>query len=466
MSGDPREPIIYLGLDVAERFIQNERLTFQGFAGLGRHGGALILLEKESPDHPGRKMVVKYSYGALAIDKHSNADDDLRNEYNCLKRLRGCEHIVQLIPLADCSINIPGVSNGGGQVPQGLSSSITSSGSGIGRILTRGSNAPSSASSGIGRVLTAGSNRAASGSGGTGRVSAAGQDPGQDPDQPDPQAVPTAENTGGRQCPTFAVEFLEWGTLHTFRERLIAGGVQRLPSRFLWRIRLCMIRQCAAMAFPPDHPEDAENIRIEREVLKDRDPVPLTQNSAHHENFVFGEPLDFLGNEHAPNLPVLKLIDFGRGLVVPPMACLRQVPEKPLETGSRVNIYHAARAFILMCNLNVSEDDFKDEEEYSYRWRARDGRNYRVRTICPKFFSNNGYIDQELRTLIVRCMVERLENVPSLREMVIEVVRHVEEKGPDHPRLKTAMASLARDSETNETIRQIIQEYIYDAATG
>lgn len=107
-----------LGLEVAGHFTSNPKYTFEGFAGLGRHGGALILSEQMSQGRGHRKIVIKYSYGRLSLDPdpRGDADDDLLNEYYCLVLLRGAEHIVQLIPLADCDINIPGISNGkGGQ---------------------------------------------------------------------------------------------------------------------------------------------------------------------------------------------------------------------------------------------------------------------------------------------------------------------------------------------------------------
>ncbi|KAI0508450.1 hypothetical protein F5B22DRAFT_649943 [Xylaria bambusicola] len=101
-----------LGQEVAANFTYKPRIQLQGFAGLGRHGGTIILREEASAEHEARLVVVKYSYGSLSPDQQSNADNDLRNEYYWLQRLRGAEHILQLMPMADCSINLPGTSNG------------------------------------------------------------------------------------------------------------------------------------------------------------------------------------------------------------------------------------------------------------------------------------------------------------------------------------------------------------------
>ncbi|KAJ8128664.1 hypothetical protein O1611_g4971 [Lasiodiplodia mahajangana] len=437
-------PIVDLGIRVASRFA-SANYKVEAFAGLGRHGGALIISEEESPGQKARKMVIKYSYGRLSLDPNSDADADLRNEYKCLMKLRGAEHIVQLIPLADCSINIPGASNGAGSSP---SSGLTSD---------------------LGRLLTIGSG---SGSG-----------PGQSPDSGSGASGSESEDFEARQCPTFAVEYLQWGTLSHFRHRLLEAGVERLPSRFLWRIWLCMVRQCVAMAFPPNHPEDAENIQIQREVIPPGNPqyTSLTQNSGHHENFVFGETIDLLAGEHEPGLPILKLIDFGRGKDVDEETCREFLPNSPHELGSRINLFSAARvslpflgdrppsrgliqALVQLCCLTARSDEVMEvDESYMYRWRDfRDGKEYSVMTMAPPVFSSNGYVDTQLRTLIVRIMVNGLADILPLKDVLQETEQAVWEKGPNHPRLKTAMATLANISETDETIRQLVQDHIFD----
>lgn len=158
-----REEQRLLGLEVARYFVSNPKYRFEGFAGLGRHGGALILFEQASEERAARRMVIKYSYGHLSLDPDSDADADLRNEYHWLKRLRGAEHIVQLVPMSDCSIFIPGVSSSQGN--EGSSSG----GSVLGvRSLGRSWSTTYSAS------------------------------------------TRSSSESGERRFPTFAVEFLEW----------------------------------------------------------------------------------------------------------------------------------------------------------------------------------------------------------------------------------------------------------------
>lgn len=58
-----------LGLAVAGYFTPNPKYTFEGFAGLGHHGGALILSEKGSNGMEDRKVVIKYSLLRLIVTR-------------------------------------------------------------------------------------------------------------------------------------------------------------------------------------------------------------------------------------------------------------------------------------------------------------------------------------------------------------------------------------------------------------
>ncbi|KAI0185731.1 hypothetical protein EV127DRAFT_194547 [Xylaria flabelliformis] len=200
------EQLRQLGREVSRYFTRRPGVEFAGFAGIGRHGGAFILEEKNAAGQLLRKLVIKYSLGELATDEESNADDDLRNEYEWLEMLRGAEHIVRLVPFADCSLDLPGISNGEDTFEDSV-----------------------------------------------------------------------AQNPTVRRCPTFALEHIPNGTLFKFTERL-QHEEQLIPNRMMWRIWLCMVRQCVAMAFPPQ--QTAANYRPERErIIPNRRFYTLTQNS-------------------------------------------------------------------------------------------------------------------------------------------------------------------------------------------
>ncbi|KAI0439779.1 hypothetical protein F4803DRAFT_25908 [Xylaria telfairii] len=402
-----------LGLEVAAYFTQNPKYKFVDFAGLGRHGGALILSEM-SESNPGaefRRMVVKYSYGAIAVDQRADADADadLRNEYYWLTKLRGAEHIVQLVPMADCSLMLPGMSDGEASYDQSVQN--------------QKDNEQEAAD-------------------------AAGEDEEQQPPAPRP-----------RRCPTFALEYLSWGTLRTFRQRITKDGADWLPSRLLWRIWLCMVRQCVAMAFPPN----VEG-QVTREVIKDQPFFQLTQNSAHFANFVFGDAV-IRGDEHEPQLPVLKLIDFGRGREEPYSRGERKLPHTPLEFGSRINLYVAALSFMDMCCLNPPPgSSFAAlKRQTTYFYTLPDGTAKRCETRAPHVLRSNRIIDPQLRHLLVRIITYVWTDIPSLAEVLEETEAAVASKGPDDPTIVTPEGKAIGVDETDNTIQMIMQRYIYDA---
>lgn len=182
-----REEQERLGREVANQFTQNPKLEFIGFAGLGRHGGALILNHKGDEKMPAGKMVIKYSLGGLSTDDQSDSDQHMRNEYRFLKMLRGAEHIVRLIDFPDCTLNLPGISNGEATLQRSI--------------------------------------RAMSGMRAKEEV-------------PPAETAPAGGGLDVRKCPTFALEYLPNGTLNRFHTRVRHGG-EWIPNRLLWRIWLC-----------------------------------------------------------------------------------------------------------------------------------------------------------------------------------------------------------------------------------
>lgn len=72
-------------------------------------------------------------------------------------------------------------------------------------------------------------------------------------------------------------------------------------------ITVIVIRQCVAMAFPPDIPEAEYYGQIIREIIQDRPYEGLTQNSGHNKNYMFSDASYLRGAEHDPGMPVLKV---------------------------------------------------------------------------------------------------------------------------------------------------------------
>ncbi len=90
--------------EVGRYFSSNARLRYVAPAGIGRHGGVLLLRETDDVGRLVRRLVVKYSL-------NEKEDDALRNEYHWLRRLRGAEHIGQLVDLDDTSLELRTLSN-------------------------------------------------------------------------------------------------------------------------------------------------------------------------------------------------------------------------------------------------------------------------------------------------------------------------------------------------------------------
>ncbi|KAI0474473.1 hypothetical protein F4859DRAFT_522095 [Xylaria cf. heliscus] len=401
---------IQLGREVAEYFTRRPGTEFVGFAGIGRHGGALVLKERDANGQFLRMVVIKYSLGALTSDQNSNADDDLRNEYRWLEMLRGAEHIVQLVPFADCSLNLPGISNGEDTFEESLA-----------------------------------------------KLSVIEEDQKNEGDTSPRGAKLTKESLRARKCPTFALEYLPNGTLSGLIDR-IAPRSQLIPNRMMWRIWLCMVRQCIAMAFPPLYPP--ENGKLERErFLPDVEFFTLTQNSAHLANYVFGEesPLS-PDSDHDPGVPLVKLIDFGRGRVENPKDYIDDGLPNFFECGARANLWSAACVMgQLACPL-APDEQFDSDHPVAYNY-MKDNIEHTVMTDAAQVVRESAEMDVALRDTIARCMSSEMKDSPSLQEVLAEAEDKVANRGPDdNPDLEGRMGL----QESDEYIRQFLQAFVYN----
>ncbi|KAJ2976556.1 hypothetical protein NUW58_g8054 [Xylaria curta] len=386
---------------VAGYFTSNQRFTFVGHAGLGRHGGTLILSEAASSEQDARKIIIKYSYGQLALDKQSDADEQLRNEYQWLKRLRGAEHIVQLIDMADCSLHLPGISDGEATYEESLQKQM-------GKMAATGYGSQTSAIAPV------------------------------------------------RRCPTFALEYLEYGTLHGLKKRLYTNVQPWIPDRVLWSIWLCMVRQCVAMAFPPDIPDDQYFGQIIREVMQDRPYTQLAQNSAHTNNFMFGTPT-LQGNEHEPNLPVVKVRYPARKSLIYRLLLWQKEDVKEsylilviahrLRPGEIRGWENGAAAFMRLCCLQ----GFRDESyrplnaPIPYTWTDGSG-THTIPTLAPRILWEEDLMDAQLRHLLVRIMAYPYELKPSLSDVLKE----------------TEMAMTKDLGESDDFVLSFMQHWLYN----
>ncbi|KAK8089981.1 hypothetical protein PG997_004942 [Apiospora hydei] len=79
-------------LQEVKKYFTNEGLQFRKVIAQGNHGGA-VLFAQWLP----RQLVTKYALDTQE-DATSDNDADLRNEFGWLRRFRGAEHIIQVLP--------------------------------------------------------------------------------------------------------------------------------------------------------------------------------------------------------------------------------------------------------------------------------------------------------------------------------------------------------------------------------
>ncbi|KAI1100440.1 kinase-like protein [Jackrogersella minutella] len=101
------------------------------------------------------------------------------------------------------------------------------------------------------------------------------------------------------------LEWLEHGTIGDFITKTRNKGVDRLPNRLLWRLFLCLIRACIAMAWPPNRNDGAVSSEV---VRHDISASNIMHNDLHTGNVLLGSPPTDAEHTIAP---ILKFIDFG-----------------------------------------------------------------------------------------------------------------------------------------------------------
>ncbi|KAI1266514.1 hypothetical protein F5Y18DRAFT_425758 [Xylariaceae sp. FL1019] len=389
------------------------RLVFQRDVGLGRHGGALLIQENDAEGKRVRRLVIKYSIGHTSPDKLRNADDDLRNEAKWLKMLKGAEHIVQFIDLPETSL-------------ESVATNIAKL-----DLKKKEQTDPS------------------------GNTESSTEEKGNEDLEPTP--------TG--KVPTFALEFLEGGTLRKFINSCLDKATD-VPVRLQWRIWLCMVRQCVAMAYPPQLPLD-DNRSIRETIIDGQEICRLTQNSGHSDNFLFSLPQGPEDTEHHFGMPVLKLIDFGRGILDEPEEGLFD----PNEIGSKINLWNAAGAFSALVNLWAdSEETGALHDPVSYEYQDN-GTTATVQTLASPALRTSEMTDRSLRDLLVRCMSAELyvyffspprviQHVRPAANKVLQITEErVRNRGADED---PDLAGVMEVEEDDESIARFIQRHIFD----
>ncbi|KAI8958058.1 hypothetical protein F5Y11DRAFT_351920 [Daldinia sp. FL1419] len=265
------------------------------------------------------------------------------------------------------------------------------------------------------------------------------------------QRIPLAEVeldiAGQGRRPTIALEYIPNGTLMDFRKRMDESR-NRLPSRFLWQVYLCLVRHVIAMAYPSFGLENAPQMR---ERIRTTDgPYAIMQNSPHSLNIMIGDmSVDI--EEHI-FIPIFKLIDFGHGRI-----------EADWRETMRKNIFYIGK-FIFLSQREVDESylDMMPQGGYDYAFtHPSTGRRQWIETQAPPFFTRVTNIDIDLRDLIARCMALNEADVPSLEELVM-LCENGARKGPQDIHYENDQVDTMQ-TERDEALRLIVQRFIFDA---
>ncbi|KAI2622577.1 hypothetical protein GGR54DRAFT_599076 [Hypoxylon sp. NC1633] len=269
-----------------------------------------------------------------------------------------------------------------------------------------------------------------------------------------PLAKPEMNISGTGMRPTLALEFIPNGTLFQWTQRLatLTPRNRQIPSRLLWRIFLCFTRQIIGMSYPP---AKAQGEPVTRENFgTSHSGRGITQNSAHANNFLFGDITP--GDAEHPT-PIVKLIDFGRG----------EFMRSP-EQASAINTWSAA--YQLMC-LGMQEDGYVDlslvgtpdgVQPYRVTTNLDDlGGDEWIMTDCHSTFLQKAGMDVMLRDLVARCMSITPEHTPTLHQLLRYCQDAVATRTVDDFRT-SAFDEYMIWKETDEGIQKLLELTLFD----
>ncbi|KAI0377296.1 hypothetical protein F5Y04DRAFT_285081 [Hypomontagnella monticulosa] len=265
---------------------------------------------------------------------------------------------------------------------------------------------------------------------------------------------PNLDITGSGKRPTLALEFIPHGPIRIWRERMERTPP---PNRLLWRIYLCLIRQVVAMKYPMRGPNDGPLVR--ETIRQDVAPAGITQNSGHYDNFIIGdiEP-SVPGDEHGL-VPVIKLIDFGRGV---------GDPENWLEA-DQINLASAAYLMLIITLPQISMQEIIEEQQFGasmYQYTPRGSTTpVQFETSAVGYFTQAWCVDDDLKTLVARCGALDGQHIPTVEEALEVCENAVRYKTGENIQAfgKEQDPEAFIRSETDEMINRIVQKTMLDA---
>ncbi|KAI0451379.1 kinase-like domain-containing protein [Xylaria acuta] len=241
--------------------------------------------------------------------------------------------------------------------------------------------------------------------------------------------------------PALVLEYVEYGSIQDLCKRMTARNI-RAPNRVLWSMFLCLIRACVGFAYPPWQNGEKETIPAD----ETKKPSSIIHNDLHDENVLIGELMpDGVEHRHAP---ILKVIDFGKAMEVPPGNGV---------TGDQTNIQEAARIITGVVAMKYST--LRDENmEVDIPDETGDVR--KIVVFTDPALRDSAYLLPALKKLLLLCQAANPKDRPSLQY----VLNACEDAVTTHTAQSyTGIASYDSTLESDDSIRGVIQDIVFNA---
>ncbi|KAI1324535.1 hypothetical protein F5Y16DRAFT_402254 [Xylariaceae sp. FL0255] len=247
----------------------------------------------------------------------------------------------------------------------------------------------------------------------------------------------------GMSGPLLVTEFLENGTLARLIQRVVDRDVV-VPNRILWAFYLCGVRACIALAYPKaSYPGTAGVVEEIPGAAAGVEAYNLVHCDIYTDNVVIGN-IDPAVGEHS-RVPVMKLIDFGN-----------TATDEPAEDAILYNLCGISE--MIYCLIVRRTRAWVIGEERFSTWQGIEN-TARELTDIPRLegpIDPYGHVDMELRDLLCRSMARDWDNRPLLPVVLGRARNAVANK-------TAASFALSGTAETDDDIRQFVQQMILDA---
>ncbi|KAI1337322.1 hypothetical protein F5Y15DRAFT_425908 [Xylariaceae sp. FL0016] len=252
------------------------------------------------------------------------------------------------------------------------------------------------------------------------------------------------------------MEWLENGVLKTFVQRAFEEGLQPpLPNRLLWRLLMCLIRMCIAMAWPPERPDEEDPAQIFERAETTKPRRRLIHGDMHNENIMIGTLLPHAGSEHDLT-PVLKLIDLGS---------MTEEDEHPSNEESAIaqNLFEVGALILSLATLEDVDMGDLFMSNYPTFTTRRGGPPIRTaaRQLLPDVSGRVPVpgLDGDLRNIICRCLTPDEDQRPKVRPLANLVLGAIDQR--DEKWYEDRGYS---GDESDEHIRGIVDQLIFNTS--